>query len=84
MSYAMFVGCGSNKKQRKGFSIIWLGFIWAMWKVRNNRVFNNTMVDAFTVVDRVQRLSWQWFLNTVTPRKGRAYYMSGRKIRAIL
>jgi hypothetical protein len=63
LSYAMFVGCGSNKKRRKGFSIIWLAFIWVLWKARNDRVFNNITVDASTVVDLVQRLSWQWFLN---------------------
>jgi hypothetical protein len=63
LSYAMFVGCGSNKKRRKGFSIIWLAFIWVSWKARNDRVFSNITVDASTVVDLVQRLSWQWFLN---------------------
>jgi hypothetical protein len=30
MSYAMFVGSGSNRKRRKGFSIIWLAFIWVL------------------------------------------------------
>ncbi|WJX68394.1 hypothetical protein P8452_52767 [Trifolium repens] len=63
MSYAMFVGNGSNKQRRKDFSIIWLSFIWGLWKVRNDRVFNNITVDVSFVVDLVQRLSWQWFLN---------------------
>jgi hypothetical protein len=63
MSYAMFVGNGSNKQRRKDFSIIWLSFIWGLWKVRNDRVFNNITVDVSFVVDLVQRLSWQWFSN---------------------
>ncbi|KAK2397838.1 hypothetical protein QL285_059374 [Trifolium repens] len=65
MSYAIFVGCGSNRKRRKCFSLIWLAFIWVLWKTRNDRVFNNIIVDASTVVDLVQRLSWQWFLNNI-------------------
>jgi hypothetical protein len=63
LSYACFVGCGSNKKRRKGFSIIWLAFIWVLWKVRNDRVFNNIIVEASIAVDLIQRLSWQWFIN---------------------
>ncbi|KAK2449803.1 hypothetical protein QL285_008959 [Trifolium repens] len=62
-SYALFVGCGSNKKRRKDFSIIWLAFVWAMWKTRNDRIFNNILVDTRTVVDLIQRLSWQWFVS---------------------
>jgi hypothetical protein len=34
-SYVMLVGYGSNKKQRKVFSIAWLAFVWALWKSRN-------------------------------------------------
>ncbi|CAJ2632454.1 unnamed protein product [Trifolium pratense] len=29
MSYGMLVGCGNNKKRKKGFSIVWLAFVWA-------------------------------------------------------
>jgi hypothetical protein len=65
LSYALFVGCGTNKKRRKGFSIIWLSFVWAMWKTRNDRIFNNISVDSRTVVDLIQRLSWQWFVSNM-------------------
>jgi hypothetical protein len=63
MSYAILVGCGSNKKRRKGFSVVWLAYIWAVWKARNERIFNNGVFDASVVMDDVQRLSWQWFMN---------------------
>ncbi|MCI04536.1 putative ribonuclease H protein, partial [Trifolium medium] len=39
MSYGQLVGCGGNKKIRKGFSIVWLAFVWVIWRVRNDRVF---------------------------------------------
>jgi hypothetical protein len=67
MSYATIVGCGSNRKRRKGFSVIWLAFVWAVWKARNDRVFNNVVVDAPVIFDLVQRLSWNWFVNN-TPK----------------
>jgi hypothetical protein len=41
MSYGAIIGCGTNKKIRKGFSIVWLAYVWPIWKARNDRVFNN-------------------------------------------
>lgn len=42
MSYAILVGTGGNKKIRKGISIVWLAYVWVLWRVRNDRVFNNS------------------------------------------
>jgi hypothetical protein len=64
LSFVGLVGCGSNRKRRKGLAVIWLAFMWAVWKVRNDRIFNNITVDIVVVVDLIQRLSWQWFLNS--------------------
>jgi hypothetical protein len=61
-SFALLVGCGSNKKRRKGLAVIWLAFVWAVWKVRNDFVFNNVVVDIEDVLELIQRLSWRWFL----------------------
>jgi hypothetical protein len=83
-SFALFVGCGSNKKRRKGFSIIWLAFVWAMWKVRNDRVFNNITVDTTVVVELIQRLSYHGNGLCLKPPTDRAYYMSGYGIREIV
>jgi hypothetical protein len=66
MSYTMLVWGGSNKKRRKGFSVVWLAYIWAVWKARNDRIFNNVVFDASVVMNHVQRLSWQWFMNNTS------------------
>jgi hypothetical protein len=65
VSYAMLVGFGSNKKRKRGFSIVWLAFIWALWKCRNDRIFNNKVMVEEEVVDNIQWLSWQWYLSYV-------------------
>jgi hypothetical protein len=67
-SYAIFVGSGLDKKRKKGRSIIWLAFIWAVLQVRNNLIFNNVEVAVVEVVDYIQRLSCHWFVNNT--RKG--------------
>jgi hypothetical protein len=37
--------------------VIWLAFVWVLWKVRNDRVFNNVVVDVPAIFDLVQRMS---------------------------
>jgi hypothetical protein len=65
MSYSCFVACGNNRKYRKGFSLVWLAFVWGMWRMRNDRIFNNKVTTTEEVVDYIQRISWQWYLNNV-------------------
>jgi hypothetical protein len=65
MSYEQLVARGPNKKIRRGFSGVWLAFVWIMWKTRNDRIFNNMTGNVEEVVDCIQRISWHWFLNKV-------------------
>jgi hypothetical protein len=60
MSYGLLVGCGGNKKIRKGFSIVWLAYVWVPWRVRK---FNNVDMNVDEKVERLQRTSWQWYLH---------------------
>jgi hypothetical protein len=64
-SYGMLVGSGMNKKIRKGYSSVWLAYVWVIWKSRNDRIFNIVVVSVDDMVDSIQRISWQWFLNKV-------------------
>jgi hypothetical protein len=63
MSYCVLVGTGGNKKIRRGFSIVWLAYIWVLWRVRNDRVFNNLAGNIDDTIDNIQRTSWLWYLN---------------------
>jgi hypothetical protein len=65
LSYVMLVGCGSNLKRKKGYSIVWLAFVWVMWRMRNDRIFNNKVITVEEVVDNTHRTSWQWYLSKV-------------------
>jgi hypothetical protein len=62
-SYVMFVGYGSNR--RKGCSIVWLAFVWALWKCRNDYIFNNKVANAADLFNYIQRLSWKWYMSSV-------------------
>jgi hypothetical protein len=59
---------GKNKRLKKGFSTVWLTVIWVVWKMRNERVFNNGNGAVADAMDLIQRLSWQWFLNNSAKR----------------
>jgi hypothetical protein len=78
MSYCVLVGMGGNKKIRRGFAIVWLAYIWVIWRVRNDRVFNNLAGNIDDTVDKIQRTSWLWYLNkTAKSSSSLVYCMSG-------
>jgi hypothetical protein len=64
MSYSEMVGSCRNKRTRKGFSIVWLALVWVIWKIRNERAFNNIVGPVVAkALDQIQRLSWLWYLS---------------------
>jgi len=40
--------------------IIWLACVWALWKERNNCIFNNAGLDPLLVVQKVKLHSFFW------------------------
>jgi hypothetical protein len=60
VSYCQLIGSGVNKRVKNGYSIVWLAFIWVIWKSLNDRIFNNNEGSVEEAVDLVKRLSWQW------------------------
>ncbi|WJX78360.1 hypothetical protein P8452_61591 [Trifolium repens] len=59
LSYGQLVGSGGYKKIRKRLSIVWLAFVWVIWRVRNNQVFDNVDGTVENTMDKIQCLSWQ-------------------------
>jgi hypothetical protein len=61
-SFSLLVGCGVGKMGKKGMMLIWHALLWTIWKTRNNRIFNNGIVDAEEMLETMKRLFWQWFI----------------------
>jgi hypothetical protein len=61
--YGMLLCSGRNKKIKKGFSTVGMTAVWVIWRIRNDRIFNNGNGTVAEAMDTIQRISWQWFLN---------------------
>ncbi|RHN74087.1 putative reverse transcriptase zinc-binding domain-containing protein [Medicago truncatula] len=56
-------GGESKKKIRKGYWLIWHAAVWSIWRVRNDRIFTNTICGVVEVVEAIKVLSWRWVLS---------------------
>jgi hypothetical protein len=51
-----------SKKKREGLVMIWNAVVWAVWRHRNNFIFDNGVIDLGSLVDNVKTVSWKWWL----------------------
>jgi hypothetical protein len=65
MSFEMLISCAKSKRQKEGLTLIWNAYMWVIWKVRNDCIFNNGGVVSEEIVDQIKLLSWQWFIGRV-------------------
>jgi hypothetical protein len=63
LSFAMFVGFGTGRNRKKGMMLLWHAYIWTLWFLRNNKVFNDGIMDVDEAVESIKRVSWQWFID---------------------
>lgn len=40
--------------------IIWLAFVWLIWKEQNNRVFHHKTSYSYSIADKIKMLSFLW------------------------
>jgi hypothetical protein len=64
-SLAVLLNCAKSKNQKRGLCFIWNVYMWTMWRVRNDRIFNNVTVSAVDVIDQIKLLCWKWFIGRI-------------------
>jgi hypothetical protein len=64
-SLAILIHCAKNKKEKVGLCLIWNAFMWVVWNVRNDCIFNNGVPNVEDMVDKIKMLSWKWFVGRV-------------------
>jgi len=52
--------CGFSKKSKESMNIIWMSVVWAIWKERNNRVFQRKEDKLQAICERVKLQSFWW------------------------
>jgi hypothetical protein len=53
----------STKKRKRGAWLIWHAVIWVIWKMQNNRIFNNIVKEVDEMVEQIKVVSWNWSIN---------------------
>jgi hypothetical protein len=58
-----------SKKARRGFRLVWHSVVWSIWLARNNRIFNNVLIQPMELVEEIKVLSWRWSVDRlkITP-----------------
>jgi hypothetical protein len=64
-SFGSIVEHGRGKRGKKALAIIWCSFLWAVWKCRNEMVFNNKVADIVETIELVKFQEWKWFIGRV-------------------
>lgn len=56
-------GAVTNKKVRKGYQLIFHAAVWSIWRVRNDRIFNNVICGVAELVEAIKVLLWRCMLS---------------------
>jgi hypothetical protein len=56
-SLAVLLNCAKSKSQKRGLCFIWNVYMWVIWRVRNDLIFNSVTVSADDVLDQIKLLS---------------------------
>jgi len=66
--YSQFIHlAGLPRPSHFYLKVIWLACVWEIWKERNNRVFTDTIIDPFRIVEKVKLNSILWLSSNFQP-----------------
>ncbi|KAF1871614.1 hypothetical protein Lal_00020408 [Lupinus albus] len=51
------------RKNRHVWSIILLAMVWALWRSRNDSIFNNVRLSSLQILDAARVNVWLWIIN---------------------
>jgi hypothetical protein len=51
-----------GKKSRQGILLVWHAVLWSLWRVRNEKIFQQKGNNVGEVLERIKRISWDWLL----------------------
>lgn len=54
-----WIGAENNKKVRQGYRLIWHAAVWSIWRMRNDRIFNNVIRGMEELAEAIKVLSWR-------------------------
>ncbi|KAF1866422.1 hypothetical protein Lal_00017805 [Lupinus albus] len=57
------LGMIKDRKNRHVWSIIWLVTVWALWRSRNDSIFNNVRLSSLQILDAARVNAWLWIIN---------------------
>lgn len=50
---------GSGKDSRMA-DTLWIGVVWTLWNVRNDRIFNDIIPEATKIWEEIKARMWSW------------------------
>ncbi|GKV37224.1 hypothetical protein SLEP1_g45281 [Rubroshorea leprosula] len=59
-SFQLFGKGSKDPRLREGWDCIWSNVIWAVWLVRNQRIFQDKKIDRGKLLETIQLRSYQW------------------------
>jgi hypothetical protein len=51
-----------GKNGHKGVLMVWHAVVWALWRARNDKIFNDKEVNVEELFDKIQISSWKWLI----------------------
>jgi hypothetical protein len=68
-----FLAHSKGKKMRKGMVMIWNGVVWAIWRRRNAKIFDNGCKVVAEVIEEIKVMTWKWWLSHLKVSKPLLY-----------